>query len=104
MLVLAFTVYGKREILDMNIGKQAVTAEECNTTYCFCIECSPFYWKDLDAKSATVVLSQLPAGSFLVRPSRHPAFKYTLSQVTRFSLSWILTHCVIKIPAFKGER
>ena len=52
------------------------------TSRCFCVECSSFYWKDLNAKSATLLLSSLPAGSFLVRPSQHPAYQYTFSQVS----------------------
>lgn len=54
--------------------------ETCSTSCCFCIECSPFYWKELNAQTATAVLLSLPVGSYLVRPSQHPAFKYAFSQ------------------------
>ena len=60
-----------------------VTSRSC----CFCVETSPYFWKDLDAKSATKMLLKAPEGSFLLRPSQHRLYEYTLSQVSGV---WIL--------------
>ncbi|CAK8673809.1 suppressor of cytokine signaling 3-like [Clavelina lepadiformis] len=55
--------------------------EEKRASSCsFCVECASYYWKNLDAKGAAKILSKYPMGSFLVRPSTHPAYHYALSQ------------------------
>ncbi|XP_078489288.1 uncharacterized protein LOC100180798 [Ciona intestinalis] len=47
---------------------------------CFCAERSPFYWRKLNAKSATKMLINRPVGSYLLRPSEHPLYDYSITQ------------------------
>nr|XP_026691821.1 uncharacterized protein LOC100180798 [Ciona intestinalis] len=47
---------------------------------CFCAERSPFYWRKLNAKSATKMLINRPIGSYLLRPSEHPLYDYSITQ------------------------
>lgn len=63
----------------MSVEKEELAVEK---SCCFCVECSNYFWKDLDARSATKTLQKLPEGSFLLRPSQHPLYEYTLSQVS----------------------
>jgi len=54
----------------------------CEKRFCVCAEGSSMFWKRLNARSATELLSTEPAGTYLLRRSEHPKFEYTLSQVS----------------------
>uniref|UniRef100_H2Z7P4 SH2 domain-containing protein n=1 Tax=Ciona savignyi TaxID=51511 RepID=H2Z7P4_CIOSA len=47
---------------------------------CFCAERSSYYWRKLNARSSTILLANSPVGSYLLRPSEHPLYDYSVSQ------------------------